>query len=189
MNKEVFLKQLRNRLARLPREEAERLLEFYGELIDDKVENGETELQAVANLGTMEEIIEEIRSENREAFARAEQSGGNLKNGFGARLALAICASSVWLPLYISVWAVLVSLYASGAACVISGVAYILPSVFIMGQSVPAGFFLIGISLICAGLGILLFMGTHLLTKKFLVFTRFLWLGIRDSFHKGGGSI
>ena len=189
MNKEVFLKQLRSRLARLPREEVERLLEFYGELIDDKVENGESELQAVANLGTMEEIMEEIRSENREAFARAEQGGGNRKNGFGARLALTICSSPVWFPIYISIWAVLVSLYASGAACVLGGAAYILPSLLIMGQSAPAGIFQTGIALVCAGLGILLLMGTHLLTGKFLIFTRFLYRGIRDSFHKGGGSI
>jgi len=56
MKKVEFLAQLRTALGDLPPEDAARTLEYYGEAIDDRMDDGEPEEEAVAAVGTVEEI-------------------------------------------------------------------------------------------------------------------------------------
>ena len=62
MNKEQFLAALRHRLRYLPAEEVERSLTFYAESVDDRVEDGMSEWEAVAALGDVEAIAREIET-------------------------------------------------------------------------------------------------------------------------------
>ena len=48
MNKQEFLDALRERLSGLPSREVEDRLGFYGEIIDDRIEEGISEHDAVA---------------------------------------------------------------------------------------------------------------------------------------------
>ena len=50
MNKTEFLNELKDGLSGLPREDVEERLSFYGEMIDDRVEEGMTEEEAVAGI-------------------------------------------------------------------------------------------------------------------------------------------
>ena len=56
MNKQEFLDRLRKGLSGLPQAEREERLLFYSEMIDDRMEEGLTEEEAVAALGSLEEI-------------------------------------------------------------------------------------------------------------------------------------
>ena len=60
MNKAEFLARLRRGLAGLPREDVEERLTFYSETIDDRMEEGLTEEEAVADLGDVDEIAAQI---------------------------------------------------------------------------------------------------------------------------------
>lgn len=51
MNKEQFLAAVRERLSALPRDDVEQSLDYYGEMIDDRVEDGMSEEQAVEAWG------------------------------------------------------------------------------------------------------------------------------------------
>lgn len=64
MNKEQFLNQLAQRLNHLSEQDLFRLTEFFSETIDDRMEDGMSEEQAVAALGDPEQIIREILQEN-----------------------------------------------------------------------------------------------------------------------------
>ena len=64
MNKEQFLNHLAQRLNHLPEQDLFRLTEFFSETIDDRIEDGMSEEQAVAALGDPEQIIREILQEN-----------------------------------------------------------------------------------------------------------------------------
>lgn len=48
------------RIGRLPPEELRRARQFYEQAIDDRVEDGQTEAEAVAALGSIDEIVREI---------------------------------------------------------------------------------------------------------------------------------
>ena len=60
MNKLEFISKLRAKLSGLPKKDVEERLSFYSEIIDDKIEEGKTEEEAVKELGTIESISEQI---------------------------------------------------------------------------------------------------------------------------------
>ena len=60
MNKQEFLTDLRNALSGLPRREIEERVTFYSEMIDDRMEEGMSEEEAVAGTGTVEEVRTQI---------------------------------------------------------------------------------------------------------------------------------
>jgi len=60
MTKEEFLAKLQNRLAGLPREDLEERLTFYSEMIDDRLEEGLTEEEAIAEIGSVQEVAAQI---------------------------------------------------------------------------------------------------------------------------------
>ena len=61
MKKQDFTKWLRYKLYGLPTEELERILQYYSDAIADRMEDGMTEEEAVAALGTREEILAACR--------------------------------------------------------------------------------------------------------------------------------
>ena len=63
MTKQLFLNELSAALHGLPREERYRTLSYYDELIDDRVEDGQSEEEAVESLGSPEQIAREILGE------------------------------------------------------------------------------------------------------------------------------
>ena len=60
MIKAQFLSELERRLDALPRAEIDRALQFYSEMIDDRKEEGLTEPEAVAALGSLDDIAGEV---------------------------------------------------------------------------------------------------------------------------------
>ena len=63
MSKAEFLEVLRKRLSGLPREEVEERLAFYNEMIDDRIEDGLTEAEAVAGIGSVDDVARQIMAE------------------------------------------------------------------------------------------------------------------------------
>ena len=63
MNKIQFLLELDKALSRLPAVEKEERLRFYSEIIEDRTEEGLTEEEAVAAVGTVRDIAEQITAE------------------------------------------------------------------------------------------------------------------------------
>jgi len=63
MRKEEFLTALRAGLTGLLPEGVEKLLEFCSEMIDDRMEDGLTEEEAVAAAGSLDELIQQAKTE------------------------------------------------------------------------------------------------------------------------------
>ena len=59
MDKKQFLEELRQRLSGLPQNDIEERLAFYAEMIDDRAEEGMSEEEAVAEIGSAEAIARE----------------------------------------------------------------------------------------------------------------------------------
>ena len=60
MNKQEFLSSLRARLNGLPKEDIDERINFYEEMINDRIDDGKSEEEAVADIGTVDQIVEEI---------------------------------------------------------------------------------------------------------------------------------
>ncbi len=60
MGKQQFLQELENRLFGIDKNELQKIIAFYAESIDDRIESGLSSSSAVAELGNLDEIVQEI---------------------------------------------------------------------------------------------------------------------------------
>jgi uncharacterized membrane protein len=190
MNKFDFLLKLEDALSGLPNEEIRERISFYGEMIDDKIEDGKTEQQAVAEIGSVEEIAEQILKDI--PLTKIVKQKIKPKKKLSAAAITLICAGSpVWFPvlisvfavvfsLYLCLWAIIICLYAVCVACFGLAVGSLFMAVGeITNGKVFEGIALIGAALLLIGLGILLFIFSNLAAKGVLILTKKLALAIK----------
>ena len=65
MNKQEFLSALARELDSLPREEREQTLTYYGELIDDRLEDGQDEGEVTQSLGNPKAVAQALLGEEQ----------------------------------------------------------------------------------------------------------------------------
>ena len=191
MNEQEFLDALRIRLAGLPQEDIEASLEFYAEAIDDRMEGGLTEQEAVAQLSSVEEISDQILSEiPLPKLLKARVTPRKSHSVWST--VLIILGAPVWLPLllaaaicilagYIVIWSLVLSLYAVAlalAASAAAGAAGMVQSL-LLGNLPRAGMAL-GLGMVCAGLALLLFPGLGTITKLGLRLSRNILLRVKS---------
>ena len=195
MNKQEFLTKLRNKLHRLPKSEVEERISFYSESIDDRIEDGILEEQAVAQMGSVEQVAQQIIAEIplTKILTQKITPKRKLKSW---EITLLVLGSPLWLALIISVFAVFVSLYVvlwsgiitlwaveiSLCACAIMGAVELIIYSFI-GRLV-SGLAFLGAGMLSAGLMIYGFKlckwitkGTLIVSKSFLFFIKNFFVG------------
>ncbi len=199
MNKAEFLDALRARLCGLPDGEVDDRLIFYGEMIDDRIEEGLLEEDAVFAMGSADEVAAQILSEiplgkivkERIKPKRRMQAWEILLLILGSPiwLSLALAAFAVIFSLYIALWAVVVSLWAIFGALAGSafcgtavGIAY---AIFGNGYT---GLALLGAGFVLAGIAILFLLGCRATTKGVVWLTPKIIFGIKKCFVKKEGA-
>lgn len=155
MDKKTFLKKLRRQLKGLPGEERQAQLNFYAEMIEDRMEDGLSEEEAVAAIGVAEQ-------------EKKEKKGVKVWTMVLIVLALPVLISlfAAAFSVYISLWAVVLSLWAclpAFAAAALGGIVFSVCS---------AGVALFGASVVCAGLAIFWFFGCKAATKAMVCLTK-----------------
>ena len=63
MTKQEFIFELYTKLKNFPKKEVDESIAFYSEIIEDNIEDGLTEEQAVSKLGSIDEIVNQIASQ------------------------------------------------------------------------------------------------------------------------------
>ena len=63
MNKEEFLNELKKGLSGIPENDRNERVTFYSEMIDDRIEEGMSEEEAVSAIGDVNKIISQIMAE------------------------------------------------------------------------------------------------------------------------------
>lgn len=193
MDKTQFLDELKRRLSGLPQSELDERLLFYSEMIDDRMEDGLTEEEAVAGIGSVDEVVEQIMAEI--PLSRLVKEKVRQRHGLKAwEILLLVLGSPVWLPLlaaafavclslYLVLWAVLISVWAVDLSLAVSAVGGLFMAAFHMLKGNPAGAaFMLGAALVCAGFAILLFFACLKLTKGLMRLTKKMLLGIKAMF-------
>ncbi len=182
MNKEAFLAALAAKLSWLPQAELDERLTFYGELIDDRMEEGLSEEEAVAEIGTVDEVAARIAAETP-VYARVVRQAAR-RSWRPWEIVLLVLGSPIWLPLaiaafavlftcYAVVWALLATLWAVEASLALCGLAGVLSGVVLSLQgNIPAKLNMFGAGLLCAGLAIFLFFGCRAATRGVLRLTK-----------------
>ena len=183
LNKQEFLMQLRKGLSGMPQTDIEERVAFYGEMIDDRMEEGLSENDAVSEVGTADDIAAQIISEVPLGIIAKERLKGRnqlktweivlLVLGSPIWLSLGVAALAVLMSVYIVLWSVVISLWAvfvSIAAC--SFGCLVLCAFVMSNSSTVTGFALIGAGLVLAGLSIFMFYGCIGITKGIVILTK-----------------
>ena len=172
MNKSKFLLRLKRALRGCSPSEIQNRLAFYSEMIDDRVEEGLLEKEAIQAIGDPVQIAEEIRMElgEKKKDRRPLSTGAKILIALGSPiwLSLLIAAVAVGLSLVISLAAVVFSVF----VCMFAALICVFAAVFALGVSALAcliagiacafeGMFIqlllwTGVSFVCAGLCIAL---------------------------------
>ena len=193
MNKQAFLTQLRKGLSGLPQQDIEERLTFYSEMIDDRIEEGLAEYDAVREIGKVDAVVAQILADT--PLTKLVKEKVKPKRTLKAwEIVLIILGSPIWLSLliaafaiilaaYIVVWSVVITLWsieASFAACTLVGI--VSAAVFTFQGNGLTGLAMLSTGVICAGLSVFMLYGCKAATKGIVLLTKKMALGIKSLF-------
>lgn len=194
MNKQEFMTRLTQGLSGLPRDTVEECLGFYSEMIDDRMEEGLTEEEAVSRMDPPEEIARQTLQEvpltklvKEKLKPVRKYSGWEIlffALGFPIWLPLLAVAFALVLVVYAVLWALVVCLWAvefafgvSGPVCAAGGIVWMCIS------NQPAdGLILLGGGMVLMALAVFLFFGCKGATKGSARLTRTIALSVKKLF-------
>lgn len=193
MNKTEFLAALKNALSGLPQQDIEERLAFYSELIDDRMEEGLSEEEAVKERGSVESIAEQTLADiplSRLVKERVKPKRALraweivlIVLGFPLWFPLLLAAAVVVLALYIVLWALVIVLWAIEVAlwaCALGGIAAAV--FYFVKDTALQGIVMLGAALVCAGLSIFLFFGCVAASKGVVILAKKIARGIKSLF-------
>lgn len=183
MTKIQFLLSLNERLSGLPKADLEERLSFYSEMIEDRMEEGFSEEEAVEAVGNIDEIAEQIISDiplGRIAKEKIKPKR-SLKT---VEIVLLILGAPIWLSLligvisivfsvYVALWSVIIAVWSVFGALAASSVGCVTGSVIIMAQGKAlSGIAVLGAGIALAGLTIFAFFACKSATDGLLWVTK-----------------
>lgn len=193
MDKFDFLEELGNRLVGLPKEDRDRFIEYYSEMIDDRVEEGMTEQEAVADLGTPATVAKEILSSF--PLTKIVKEKVKPKRRLSAvEIILIVLGAPVWVPVLVSLFAVFLSVYLVLWSVVLTficvDIAFFAVVIALLAAftglfitaHVPEAFACLGAGFIMAGLSLLTMLFVKLLIKGVVWIGKQIILGVKYFF-------
>lgn len=183
MTKLKFLLALNEKLADYPQAEVEERLMFYSEMIEDRMEEGLTEEDAVAAVGSLDEIAaqiaEELSTDKKEQGSKKTQQKLKaweivvLVLGFPLWISLLVAFFAVVLSVFAVLWSGVIALWAVFGALVGCAVAGIVGGIgfALMGYGIP-GMALVAAGLVCGGLSVFFFFGCKAATRGMALLTK-----------------
>ena len=193
MNKQQFLAAFRAQCIGLPENDIEKSLDYYSEMIDDRIEDGLTEEEAVAAMGNIEDIIEQIMMDTPlTTMVKAKIKPARslriweiilLILGSPIWLALLLAMAAVVLSLYILLWSVIIVLYAVNLALALISLGSIIGFIILLCMKRPIhAVLLLGAGFICGGISVLLFIGFNQVTRYFIKLSKKILYVIKSCF-------
>ena len=213
MNKQEYLSAIRVRIPKMPTEDMERFIAYYSEMIDDRMEDGMTEEEAVATMDTPDEAVDQILEDTppgelaliSDELLEGARDGKTVKQKIKPthrlrawEIVLIVLGSPVWVPLLLTagilvismlvvVFSLLITFYAVVISAAVAGIAGVLAVVpFLMISNVPAAVFMLGCGFAGVGLTILFFVAVKPVTVGFWNLCKAAVSGIKRKFVKEG---
>ena len=174
MTKKVFLDSLREKLNGLPKSDVDERISYYEEMIYDIMDDGKSEEEAVAEIGTVDEVIYEIAQDTPLTKIVKEQI--SRKEKLKAWQIVLICLfSPIWVPIaivflilgfisYILFWVGVIISYAIEVALIVGSIAgvivffgYLFSGTF---NPIP-----LAVAMLCGGASVLMFFACYWATR------------------------
>ena len=193
MKKDEFLQKLKDEISIYPYEETKKSLEYYEEMINDRLEEGMTEDEAVASLGSVEDIAEQIKCElpittivKQKAYEKTK--GEKIPSwviillilGCPLWISLIFSIGATILAIYVSIWSVALVLWVIDFVVgIISVISFFSVFVMLIRGSIASSVIFLGLSILCAGLAIFLYLASFFVSKGIAYGTYWLFKQIK----------
>ena len=169
MNRAEYLDEIKSKLLGLSESDIDKALEFYKEALDDRMEDGLSEEQAINAVGTADEVADQILMDT--PLPKLVSATVKPKRAMrGWEIVLLILGAPLWIPLVITVFALaltvvcvifslIIAVVAIVFAFIVGGLAALIAGLvgFIAGDGIVA-LAKFGAALIMIGAGALLFL-------------------------------
>jgi len=201
MTKYEFLAALEQRLSALSAEDRKRSLDFYAEMIDDRVDEGMSETDAVASLGSLDSIVSEIPGAG-DGTAPLPQKAPKEKKGLRSWMwALILLGSPLWLSLLAGaivlvigllggVFGAVIGVTVGGFGLLVGGLGLLVMGILVgVSVSWSGGLFLLGSGFVCGGLGLAWAVFFFWLAKLLWRLLKFGWSRLRSLWKKEDGAV
>ena len=195
MTKSIFLITLREKLAGLPKEDVDERISFYEEMINDRMDEGKSEEEAVADIGSVDEVIYEIAQDTPLVKLVKEKIKPKRKLKTWEIILLIVCFP-IWFPLaitalilclvaYLLIWIFVIVAYALELALSVSSVTSLIVFFILLFTGEPNIAYL-GLAIMCGGGAVLLVFGCYYITKWTIRLSKFIVTKIKTLFIKKG---
>lgn len=188
MKREQFLDELESRLQGLPKAEIEERINFYDEMIQDMIEEGKTEEEAVASFGGVDEVVLTIAGKTKMTSLVKERIRPKKRiSGFG--IFLIILGFPIWLPFlitftvlalvgYFLLWVLIFVTYSVELAFIASAGGSLVATIFQYREG-TFNYGGIGVGILSFGIACLFFPVCIAATKANIRLTKKIFLGIK----------
>ena len=195
MYKYEFLTALRQQLVGLPKEDIEERVSFYEEMINDRMDEGKSEQEAFAEIGTVEDVVKQIASETN--FVRLVVHKMTPKRSLrGWEVAIIIATFPFWFPLvvtsfalafvgFVLIWTLVIVTYSVDislwAGSALSGFSFAMT--LMNGEP---NYMMLGACVAALGGAILMIFGCYGSTRLTIGLTKRMMIGIKSAFIRKG---
>lgn len=197
MTKDEYLSELKKRLCGLSKEDLENRINFFDEMIEDSIEDGKTEEEAILEIGSIDDVVKQIAKETPLVKLVKERTKPKRKMK-GWEITLLILGFPVWFPLllvaivlcfigYILIWVIDIVAYAVEVALIIFSIAgFIGTAIYLLNGDMNLIY--LGIAIGCAGMAILFMFACIKITKMTILLSKSILIKIKTSFIRKGES-
>lgn len=190
MKKDEFLNELRKRLQGLPKDEIDERVSFYDEMIEDMVDDGKTEEEAVESFGSIDDVVLSIADKTKLRSLVKERVTPKRKiTAF--EIVLLCLGFPLWFPLllvflvllliaYLLLWIFVLVTHTIEFAFVSYSLSGFVASALLFNDG-KFNYGYVGISTLVLGLACLFIPVCYYATKFNIRFTKKIFLGIKNS--------
>jgi len=192
VNKTEFLNALKNKISTLPQYEIDKFINYYSEILDDKIEDGMTEEEAVAGLEDVTKIAEKIMYEmplpvlikSRFNIDQTVITVLIIVFGFPIWFPLLMASLGILFGIYMAILGVIIACYAVVFGLGVGGIASTVASIYAFTLSPTTGLVALGGGLICIALSIFAVFPAMTVTKAMCKLTAWIGRQIKSIFIK-----
>lgn len=173
-----FFKILKKSLESISKEERDKFITYYEEIIEDYKENGLTEEEALTTIGNPQNIANDILNEQGAMAVKIPSSNSNILNilllilGFPLWGSLLLAGALIIISAYIVIWCIPLITGVSSIAFFFASLVSIIGTPFMMFDILEVGIVQLGARIASIGISVLLAFLTIFLSKRFMHITK-----------------
>lgn len=186
MDKKEFLKELRYKLNKENYDDVDGIIDYYDELIEDRIERtNEIEKEVIKDLGSVDDIVKKVCGSKKTDRIKYEEeitdedkpsvkNNNTKKDSTGIWIVILIITSPLWFGLVSGIVALHIAIYCAGFGVGVASLVFIALGVASLFSTFTAG-------LISLGIGAILLGAAFIIIPLLVAYAKLLFIVVKKS--------